>query len=125
MNLYYHHGGDDWSLRSYHSFGLQESLDDAMKAIEDWTWSHTGYFFLLAPNCYPFWQSDKSGLGCTVNVDNEYCARPVGGKRNECSPYIPCVRRKVEDPRVYSVGVSLTLVKKEVHVIWRERSHDW
>jgi hypothetical protein len=135
MNLFFHPEGDDWSLRSYVSFGPMASVDQAMATIEARAppKSHKGIYFLLQQGYKPFWQRDTSSLNCTVCVDNEYHAKPadyVPSNRDRwqpCEPYRACVipRDSVNEKLVYAVGTSLDILGNQTHVVWREKSHDW
>ena len=132
LTLYFHPDGDDWSFRSYSTFGLMASLDAAMVVMEARK-DAKGVFFLLNPACKPFWQRDASGLNCTVCVDSEHYAKPVGYIRKNawdptpCEAYRPCEvpRGDVDKKLVYEVGLSIDLLRNQTCTIWRERSHDW
>ena len=130
MNLFFHPEGDDWSLRSYVAFGPMATMEETMATIEARTASHKGRYFLLSPGFKPFWQTDKSGLDCTVCVDNETYATPAGyvytgREKRPCVPYRPCLLPQGDEKLVYWVGMSLEFLTKETHAIWREKSHDW
>ena len=133
MNLYFHPESDDWTARSYSFFGAKESMDEVETTIEARAkGSHKGVYFLLKPGFKPFWQVDKSGLGCTVCVDSEHFAKPAdyvykSGQPQPCVAYKACVvpRESVDLTKVYAAGMSMARLRDETRLIWRERSHDW
>jgi len=139
MNLYFHPetSGADWSLTSYIALGAVSSITETMAKIESrkshtgLKASHDGVYFMLEPQFKPFWQKDGHGLSCTVCVDSEYYAKPVGtiprvhGKPL-CEAYKACdVSELVDKKLLYAVGTSIDVVRNKTRIIWREKSHDW